>query len=111
MTSTGGTDSKKPSGFVLTTTPLGMIPYFTLASAALVKSLIPSGGGSMALQGSIFGRNALSLNLPLGKMVMLLFLMEIRLVISSAFLAPFHFYSITEYFSQVAIQVCYFGCL
>jgi short-chain fatty acids transporter len=69
MTSTGLI--LKASGFVLTTTPLELIPYFTLASAALVNLLIPSGGGQWAIQGPILAETALSLNLPLGKMVML----------------------------------------
>lgn len=61
----------KASAFVLTSTPVEMIPYFALGSAALVNLLIPSGGGQWAIQGPILAETALSLNLPLGKMVML----------------------------------------
>jgi short-chain fatty acids transporter len=62
---------QRASEFVLITTPVELIPYFTLASAALVNLLIPSGGGQWAIQGPILAETALSLNLPLGKIVML----------------------------------------
>jgi len=62
---------QRASEFVLITTPEELIPYFTLASAALVNLLIPSGGGQWAIQGPILAETALSLNLPLGKIVML----------------------------------------
>ena len=69
MTSSGLIQSA--SEFVLITTPKELIPYFTLASAGLINLLIPSGGGQWAIQGPILAETALSLNLPLGKIVML----------------------------------------
>lgn len=61
----------KGSEFVLNSTSPEFIPYFTLSSAALVNLLIPSGGGQWAIQGPIMAETAVSLGLPLGKMVML----------------------------------------
>lgn len=61
----------KASEFILATTPAELIPYFTLGSATLVNLLIPSGGGQWAIQGPILAETALSLKLPMGKMVML----------------------------------------
>ncbi len=59
------------SDFILSSSEVGLAPYFTLTSAALVNLLIPSGGGQWAIQGPILAKTALAAGLPLGKMVML----------------------------------------
>jgi short-chain fatty acids transporter len=58
------------SEFVLITTPEKLIPCFIFA--ALVNLLMPLGGVQWAIQGQILAQSALSLNLPKGKIVMLL---------------------------------------
>ncbi|MFC3880717.1 TIGR00366 family protein [Algoriphagus namhaensis] len=46
------------------------LPVYTFVSAAVVNFFVPSGGGQWAVQGPILMDAAVSLHLPLGKMVM-----------------------------------------
>lgn len=57
--------------FIQISTPV-TFPIFTLISAAIVNTFVPSGGGQWAVQGPIVCNAALSLGVPINKTIMAL---------------------------------------
>jgi short-chain fatty acids transporter len=61
---------EKTSLLLLDNTSDTFVPLITFFSAAFVNLLIPSGGGQWAIQGPILVEVGRSLNLPMGKLIM-----------------------------------------
>lgn len=57
--------------FLLENSPTEFIPFITFGSSAFVNLLIPSGGGQWAIQGPILVEIGKTLDLPLGKLIMI----------------------------------------
>ncbi len=68
---TGSGLIREISLFLLENSALEFIPLITLGSSAFVNLLIPSGGGQWAIQGPILVEIGKTLDLPLGKLIMI----------------------------------------